>query len=525
MMREVKEGILSGIVTLKVSRLSRNLSDSLKLVDEIHYKAKIPFVSIKEGQYGTPHGNLQFNILASVAQYQREELAENVQMGMSQRAREGKFNGGSALGYRSINKGLTIVPEEAETVKVIYEKFIQEGWGTKKIANYLNLIGMKTKKKKNFTVTSVSIILGNPLYKGYVRFNQVTNWEKERRNGKNEEYIIAKGTHEPIIDEETWEKVQVIRKKRATGSPRQYSGTFPLTSISKCPECGSYMTSLYGAKRKDGTKKRYYVCGQYHNSGKSVCNPNTICADYLEKAVFERLKNTLQSESMIEILTQRINHQIQQHPNSSTSTSDLALLNKKLSELEARKSHIQALIETEVYTIEEAKDRMKDIRTNINNIQELISIHQADGNNLNTIIKPITPDLIRQQLQEFLELKNLLSIIEFRQLLVATIEKIEISNKELKHIHFSFIAYLPESEKDLNDPSLHMHSNSTTIILRGLYFKSNHYLFVIRFTPINPESTIHLLKQNQPHKLMRKGHLGKRKRIIRPLHHFIAQTE
>ncbi|MFD1348603.1 recombinase family protein [Oceanobacillus caeni] len=77
MMQDVKKGNLDAIITYKVSRLSRNLSDSLSLVEEIH-NSNVKFISIKEGEYGTPHGNLQFNILSSVAQYQREELAENV---------------------------------------------------------------------------------------------------------------------------------------------------------------------------------------------------------------------------------------------------------------------------------------------------------------------------------------------------------------------------------------------------------------------------------------------------------------
>ncbi|MDQ0157964.1 recombinase family protein [Robertmurraya andreesenii] len=101
MLKDVERGALDAIITYKVSRLSRTLSDSLKIVEDIH-RAKVRFISIKEGEYGTSHANLQFNILASVAQYQREELAENVQLGMIQRARNGKFNGGKVLGKRKI---------------------------------------------------------------------------------------------------------------------------------------------------------------------------------------------------------------------------------------------------------------------------------------------------------------------------------------------------------------------------------------------------------------------------------------
>ncbi|MFD1337094.1 recombinase family protein [Oceanobacillus iheyensis] len=275
MMHDVKKGKLDAIITYKVSRLSRNLSDSLSLVEEIH-NSNVRFVSIKEGEYGTPHGNLQFNILSSVAQYQREELAENVKMGMTQRAKEGKFNGGRVLGYRSENKELKIIPQEAEIIQMIFNKYVNEKWGTKKIANYLNKIGKRTKNNKEFAQSTVNIILKNPIYKGYIRFNQVIDWERKRRKGTNPNHIVVKGIHDPIIDEETWDKANALINQRSTGTPRQYTGKFPLTSIAKCPECGSYMTSMYGSKRKDGTKRRYYVCGQYHNGGKAVCNPNTV---------------------------------------------------------------------------------------------------------------------------------------------------------------------------------------------------------------------------------------------------------
>ncbi len=101
-----------------MSRLSRNLSDSLKLVEDIS-NLNVTFHSIKEGVYGPAHANLQFNILSSVAQYQRGELAENVKMGMTQRTREGRFNGGIVLGYKSVNKVLVIVEEEFVKVQLI----------------------------------------------------------------------------------------------------------------------------------------------------------------------------------------------------------------------------------------------------------------------------------------------------------------------------------------------------------------------------------------------------------------------
>lgn len=523
MMREIKAGKAKGVITYKVSRLSRSLSDSLKLVEEIH-KSKVRFISVKEGEYGTPHGNLQFNILASVAQYQREELAENVQLGMTQRAKEGLWNGGRVLGYKSENKQLVIIPEEAEIVKLIFNKYVKDGWGTKRISNFLNSCGFRTKTGKPFKVDSVSLILGNPVYKGYVRYNQVTNWEQDRRKGKNPDYIISKGKHEPIIEEEIWDAANARQRNLATGIPRQYSGTFPLTGLAKCPECGSYMTSLYGSRRKDGTKKRYYVCGAYHNNGISVCNPNTIPADWLENAVFERLSNALNSDDIIKELTYRINELIKS--SNPSKTNEETVLNNQLRELEAEVKTIQNLVAkgSKVYEEEEAEEEITKLREKIREIKLTLNSSQESKSTHANEIRLVTPELIRSQISDFLELSKKLDPLKLRELLQTTIEKIDATKNHLKHVHFSFIVHMPYNEMDPLDP-LHIHCKPFSFLLRAFYFNKNHYLFMIRFPPPNPKRPINLLQKHQPHQLMRERHLGKRQQRIRPLQHRISQPQ
>lgn len=494
MMHDVNTGVLDAVITYKVSRLSRNLSDSLSLVEQIH-DSNIKFISIKEGEYGTPSANLQFNILSAVAQYQREELAENVQMGMTQRAREGKWNGGRVLGYQSINKELEVAPKEAETVTLIFNKYVHENWGTKKIANHLNKIGKRTKNNKDFTQSTVNIILKNPIYKGYIRFNQVVDWEKKRRKGTNPNHILVKGIHKPIIDEETWEQAKALMERRSTGTPRQYTGKFPLTSITKCPECGSYMTSMYGPKRKDGTKLRYYVCGRYHNGGKALCNPNTVNASVLEQAVYDRLAKALQSDSVLDAITNSINKQIAEQYTKNDTSDEASIIKKRLAELESQKKRIQDDVMTGsgFYTPEEAKERITELRLEETDLKDSLAKLLSEQKINDNIVKEISADFIREQLKEFLELKERLDVMEFRQLLVASIKRIDISNKKLKNIQFSFIAHIPKGGGP-NDPPLHNTiTNNSPLLLRGLYFKENRYLFVIRFPPHNLKPAIHLL--------------------------------
>ncbi len=378
---------------------------------------------------------------------------------------------------------------------MIFGKYVDENWGTKKIANHLNKIGKKTKNNKEFAQSTVNLILKNPIYKGYIRFNQVVDWEKKRRKGTNPNHIIVKGIHKPIIDEETWDKANAMIKKRSTGTPRQYTGKFPLISIAKCPECGAYMTSMYGSKRKDGTKRRYYVWGRYHNGGKAVCNPNTVNADKLEESIYDRLTKALQSDSIISAITQNINEKIARQYITNDNSNETKITEKRISELEAQKKMIQddAMTGSGFYTHQEAKKRIAELRVEINDLKDSLAKLRSDKEVKDNMVKEVSTDFIRTQLQEFLELKERLVIMEFRQLLVASIKKIDVSNKKLKDIQFSFIAHIPESRSPSDSSSRNMVTNNSPILLRGLYFRENRYLFVVRFPTINPKSPINLL--------------------------------
>ena len=107
--------------------------------------------------------------------------------------------------------------------------------------------------------------------------------------------------------------------------------------------------------------------------------------------------------------------------------------------------------------------------------------------------KTVTVDQVRSQLLDFLELSHKLEPMEFRQLLQASIEKIEASKYHLKHVHFSFIVYMPEDPTDPRDPLLHIH-DKPSILLRAIYFKHSHHLFMIRFPLNNPKSSINLFQ-------------------------------
>lgn len=117
---DVEQEKFQAVLVWKISRLSRNMLDTLTLLDKFEdYGVK--FISYSENfDTSSPIGRLVVQLMASIAEMERNTLSENVKLGMKQRALEGSWNGGVIFGYDSIEKELVINKEEAEVVKQIF---------------------------------------------------------------------------------------------------------------------------------------------------------------------------------------------------------------------------------------------------------------------------------------------------------------------------------------------------------------------------------------------------------------------
>lgn len=91
MVQDSECGLLSAVITYEVSRFGRNLSEALRTIEDLH-KKKVRFISLKEGDYGTPQSHLRFNILASLKYYQQQENSERIKQGLSLRKSDRQKN-------------------------------------------------------------------------------------------------------------------------------------------------------------------------------------------------------------------------------------------------------------------------------------------------------------------------------------------------------------------------------------------------------------------------------------------------
>lgn len=210
----------------------------------------------------TPLGNLTLQVLGSIAEFERNTIIDNVKLGMAQVARSGKWTGGIVPGYDVVNKGLAINEEEAKIVKMIFEMYV-DGKGCIKIRDKLNKLNLKTKKGKPFTPIAIKTILDNPVYKGYIRYGRTSNYDNKEKRKKEENYILVKGAHYDIaiIDEDIFEKAQIITEQNRRQTRRMPSNPHILSGLLRCPECGGRMNYQPAGQRKHNDKHGgYYNC-------------------------------------------------------------------------------------------------------------------------------------------------------------------------------------------------------------------------------------------------------------------------
>ena len=307
------------VLVWKMNRLARKSVDLMNMVEKFNSK-NIAFRSYTE-KYETesPTGKLQFQMMAAIAEYERNNIAENVKMGMIARAKEGKWNGGSVLGYDVVevegtnrkrkNTALVINESEAITIRLIFQMYTT-GHGYKAIANAINRAGHRTKKNKTFSLNAVKTIVTNPVYAGYIRYNVRRDWNEKRRNNINPNPVIVKGEHEAIISEETWNIAQKVYSERSCKPNRVHDGEFPLTGIMKCPVCGAGMVIGRTTNRTKSGEKRvleYYVCGAWKNKGTNVCRSNGVRTDYADPYVLNKIAELMKSQKLKDELVASIN--------------------------------------------------------------------------------------------------------------------------------------------------------------------------------------------------------------------------
>lgn len=284
---DIRDGKINCVIVYKVDRLSRSLLDFVQLL-ELFEKHNVVFVSVTQAfNTNNSMGRLTLNILLSFAQFEREIISERVKDKMGAARKKGKWLGGrTILGYDldKVNHRLIVNEKDAKFVREIFDLYIKEK-SLLLVAKILNEKGYLTKKHATksgdhggikFKNTNIHFILKNVLYIGKVKYN-----------GE-----LYKGSHEAIISDEVFNKVQeIIAGNRVRRDySKNTSNTGLLSHILRCKACNGIMFHTYTSKKKH-RKYRYYVCLNAHKRGYKSCPTRSVNAQAIENSVIDNLRS------------------------------------------------------------------------------------------------------------------------------------------------------------------------------------------------------------------------------------------
>ena len=251
LLAEIQERRLDIVVVYKVDRLTRSLADFAKLV-ELFDSHGVSFVSVTQSfNTTTSMGRLTLNVLLSFAQFEREVTGERIRDKIAASKKKGLWMGGVLpLGYTVVDRKLVILPEEAETVRLVFDRY-RALRSLPALQRDLRKMGVLTRER---TLATGRKIGGIPFFTGALVALLRNRTYLGEINHRDKSYP---GEHEPIIEKELFDEVQAILEANRQGHREHWRKSNALLVGKIYDDRGNRMTPSYAIKR--GARYRYYV--------------------------------------------------------------------------------------------------------------------------------------------------------------------------------------------------------------------------------------------------------------------------
>lgn len=369
LLQDMKNGKINMVAVKDLSRLGRNYIESGNYIEQIFPLFNVRFVTKAEDIDSFYKPTTVNNVMVPFKNLMNDEYCRDISnkiiLANNARKRNGQYLGSFPLyGYKKDpnDKYKLIIDEEpAEVVRLIYKLFL-EGKGRVTITKILNDMGILNptayKQKilgqnyvNSFNMegntlwcdTTVSHILKNEMYTGTLiqgKKKMISYKVHKQVDVPKENWIVVKNNHEPIIDMETFKKVQDIIKRDTrikgdgTGEVSLFAGYI------RCADCLRAMN-----KKSTNNKVKtyyYYVCNTYRKKKERACTKHTIRSDYLEKIVLESIKLQIDLALEMEKMIQKIN----KSPTRNLYNANIEkMIQSKTNELEKTKKLKKAVYE------------------------------------------------------------------------------------------------------------------------------------------------------------------------------------
>lgn len=375
MLKDVRAGKVDKVVVYKLDRLSRSQKDTMLLIEDEFLAHGVDFVSMSENfDTATPFGRAMIGILAVFAQLERENIKERTMIGKEARAKEGKWGGGSSepIGYRyNVAKDLLEVDEyEAMQIREAIDLFLK-GTPLRTIETMFLEKGYtfhgRSGKLNTWDPKRMRYVFANKTYLGYIKYHD--QWYKAE--------------HEPIIDEDTFNKVQALLEQRAeaykqTGLKPGAQSTY-LGGLLRCAHCGAKYSKNTGNSRNGKPAPVYYCCySRSKKVKKMIKDPNCKNKNWkmheLDNIIFDEIKKLALDPDYIVKIKQDKKDRSNSEPNK------IDIIEKEIEKIDEQISRFMDLYGLGVFTIDQVSDKVTPLNEKKNALtHELEKLNAETG--------------------------------------------------------------------------------------------------------------------------------------------------
>lgn len=367
MIADIEDKKVNCVVVKDLSRFGRDYIDTGRYLERIFPELGVRFISVSDNIDSIKQA---YDMLLPIKnifneQYARD-ISNKIQATVKSKQKAGEFIGAfTSYGYKksSVNKNKLVIDEYAsEVVKRIFAMYAQ-GIGKQSIAKQLNAEGIlcpseykklngenykncnRLKTTSYWTYSTINTMLHNEMYIG----NMIQGKKHQRMRGKQhkvdkENWVRVENTHEPIIDRDTWDKVQKLLSKKHRDIDLETNKNI-FAGFIKCGDCGRSMMKNFW-RRADGSKSYSFYCGTYKRSGKDYCTPHTLPFQVLNDIVLGDLKAIIRN---VENLQELIKKQ---------SCTELKIKNSTNTELIKVKAELERVKKLKKSIYEDYKDEL-----------------------------------------------------------------------------------------------------------------------------------------------------------------------
>lgn len=395
MLSDAEKGEFNLVLTREVSRFARNTVDTLQYTRQLKAKGIEVFFINDNIRTFDGDGELRLTIMATLAQDESRKTSIRVKSGQQTSMENGTFYGnGNILGYDRKGKDIVINPEQARTVRKIYDWYL-DGMGVRQIQFQLEKEGVLTSMgKTRWYESNISKVLRNPFYAGIIEYHKQFTpdfLEQKKINNFGEiEKLRVQGTHEPIVSVEEWNRVQEIleskrRKNPANKTGRKERGQKPAADVwgrlLVC-SCGHAFNRKVWHKSDTEIQYGYQCYAQIRNgtvktrikkglSTEGICRSQMIPGWKLQMMAKHIFRNFLGDTDKVLNLASEM---LEKHIQDKVVTEDNSeLIQQKRDEIEKLESRLDNLIEMRADG-EISKDIFSKKKSDIES--QLLSLHE-----------------------------------------------------------------------------------------------------------------------------------------------------